>query len=881
MTTADERSDENTAAVAARLREENARLIKLLQANGIEWQLHQLAESSSIQSAKPPFEETRLTAAEKVALFRRLFRGRDDVYPVRWESKTGKSGYSPACGNEWRAGVCEKPRIKCSDCNHRQLIPLADQIIYDHLAGRHTVGVYPLLPDDTCHFLAVDFDEAEWQEDARAFIESCRELEVPVALEISRSGKGAHVWIFFSSAVSACDARRLGTAIISHTCARTRQLNLSSYDRLFPNQDSLPKGGYGNLIALPLQKKSRDRGYSVFVDDQFQPYVDQWKFLASVRPMAPGSVGPTITRITGGAHPLDVTFISEEDAERPWKRSAASSEKLAGPMPQSLTMTLAGQLYFEKSQLPQSLTNRLIRLAAFQNPEFYRAQAMRFPVWDKPRVIGCAENHPKHISLPRGCLDAVMDLLRDNNIECRLHDERSPGNPLKVAFSGRLYPEQEKAAGNMLRFDTGVLCAPTAFGKTVAAIAVIARRGVNTLILVHRTELMKQWQERLQTFLGVTKEMIGTIGGGKNKPTGQIDIAVIQSLSRMGKVSEIIENYGHILIDECHHLSAVSFESALKHAKAKYVLGLTATPVRRDGQQPIIFMQCGPIRHTVRPSEDPPHKLDVYARFLPQGLLLLAGASIQDVFRELFTNEQRTAEIISDIIAAYQEGRKVLVLTERTEHLQAIKARLDSSIESLFVLHGRMSGKQRRDVIKTLTELPENAPRVLLATGRLIGEGFDHPPLDTLILTMPISWKGTLQQYAGRLHRELADKKEVRIYDYVDEGHPALIGMWKKRQQGYRAMGYEIKGNPSPQIKYRLGVVLLCMLLIINNLYYYLPMQNREKIRRSTSSVVVAPVSASRPRRASYKSSSTISCGIPCVTAVRAASSPDTARTTA
>jgi superfamily II DNA or RNA helicase len=798
--TTDERSDEDTAAVAGRLREENARLVKLLQANGIEWQLHQLPEPPSIQSAKQTFEETHLTAAEKVALFRRLFRGRDDVYPVRWESKTEKSGYSPACANEWRAGVCEKPRVKCSDCSHRQLIPLADQVIYDHLAGRHTVGVYPLLLDDTCHFLAVDFDEADWQEDAQAFIESCREFDVPVALEISRSGKGAHLWIFFSSAVPACDARRLGTAIISHTCARTRQLNLSSYDRLFSNQDSLPKGGYGNLIALPLQKKSRDRGCSVFVDDQFQPYGDQWKFLASVRSMTPELVDPTITRITGGTHPLDVTFVSEEDAEKPWKRSAASSEKLAGPMPQSLTMTLAGQLYFEKSHLPQSLTNRLIRLAAFQNPEFYRAQAMRFPVWDKPRVIGCAENHPKHISLPRGCLDAVMELLRDNRIECRLQDERFPGNPLNVVFTGRLHPEQEKAVDKMLRFDIGVLCAPTAFGKTVAAIAMIARRGINTLILVHRTELMKQWQERLQTFLALTKGMIGNIGGGKNKPTGQIDIAVIQSLSRLGKVSEIIENYGHIIIDECHHLSAVSFESALKHAKAQYVLGLTATPVRRDGQQPIIFMQCGPIRHTVRLSKDSPHKLDVCARFLPQGLLLLAGAAIQDVFRELCTNEQRTAEIISDIIAAYQEGRKVLVLTERTEHLQAINTRLESSIESLFVLHGRMSGKQRRELIKTLTELPETAPRVLLATGRLIGEGFDHPPLDTLILAMPISWKGTLQQYAGRLHRELADKKEVRIYDYVDEGHPALIRMWKKRQLGYRAMGYEINGIPTDSI---------------------------------------------------------------------------------
>ena len=768
------------------LRAENARLISLLESHGIEWRL-----PPPPAAPVPEPEPSRLSTGEKVALFRRLFRGRTDVYPVRWESKTtGKAGYSPACANEWRAGVCEKPRIKCGDCNKRLLIPLSDSVIYDHLAGEHTVGVYPLLEDDTSHFLAVDFDEAEWRDDARAFVQACEELGVPAALEISRSGKGAHAWVFFAGKVSARDARRLGTAIISHTCARTRQLKLESYDRLFPNQDSLPKGGFGNLIALPLQKYPRENGCSVFVNADLRPYRDQWAFLSGIQPMAAHDIEPTIFRATGHAHPLDVTFIDDEDLKEPWKRSA--EKKLAGPMPKSLTVTLANLVYFEKAQLPQALANRLIRLAAFQNPEFYKKQAMRFSVWDEPRVIGCAENYPNHIALPRGCLDAARDLLRDNGIACDLIDEQYAGVALEVGFAGTLRPDQEAAVTAMLKHDAGVLCAPTAFGKTVTAAAMIARRGVNTLVLVHRTELLKQWQERLQSFLGVGKGVVGTIGGGKAKPTGQIDIAVMQSLSRQGEINPVVENYGHIIIDECHHIGAASFDAILKVVKAKYVLGLTATPIRRDGQQPIIFMQCGPIRYTAAKPASAPHDLVVEPRSLFTRIDLPAETGIQDVFRHLAIDQARTAAIAAEVQDAYQQGRKVLVLTERTEHLDAILAALDGRVPAPFVLHGRMSKKQRAAMITELGGLPPEAPRILLATGKLVGEGFDHPALDTLVLAMPISWKGTLQQYAGRLHREHATKTDVRIIDFVDTGHPALLRMWDKRQRGYRAMGYRV-----------------------------------------------------------------------------------------
>ncbi len=768
------------------LRAENGRLIALLESHGIEWRAQQRPASS-------PVEPARLSAEEKVSLFRRLFRGRTDAYPVRWESKTtGQSGYAPACANEWRAGVCEKPRIKCGDCANRLLIPLSDAVIYDHLAGEHTVGVYPLLEDDTCYFLAVDFDEAAWRDDARAFMQSCEELGVPAVLEISRSGKGAHAWVFFASRVAARDARRLGTAIISHTCSRTRQLKLESYDRLFPNQDTMPKGGFGNLIALPLQKRPRGSGCSVFVDADLRPYPDQWAFLASVRPMAPHDIEPTILLATGGVHPLDVTFIDDEELATPWKRQSTSIKKLAGQMPKSLTVTLANLIYFEKAQLPQVLANRLIRLAAFQNPEFYKAQAMRISVWGKPRVVGNAENYPQHIALPRGCLDAALDLLRDNGIACDLRDERFGGDPIDVAFAGTLRLDQEAAVAGMLHHDTGVLCAPTAFGKTVTAAAMIARRGVNTLVLVHRTELLKQWQERLQAFLGVGQGVVGTIGGGKAKPTGKIDIAVMQSLSRQGEVNPLVENYGQVIVDECHHVGAVSFDAILKRSKAKYVRGLTATPIRRDGQQPIIFMQCGPIRYTAAKPVGAPHDLEVLPRSRFTRIDLPTDAGIQDVFRHLANDRARTEAIADEVRDALGQGRKVLVLTERTEHLDAIKATLDGLEPAPFVLHGRMSRKQRAALVADLDALPPDAPRVLLSTGKLVGEGFDHPPLDTLVLAMPVSWKGTLQQYAGRLHREHASKTDVRIIDFVDAGHPALLRMWDKRQRGYRAMGYKV-----------------------------------------------------------------------------------------
>jgi superfamily II DNA or RNA helicase len=783
-----ETSSPKTADELQKLQEENSRLKALLKQHGISWDKEQI-EDSRVQL--PNDLPIHFSTDQKVTLFRRLFRGRVDIYPTRWKSAKGRSGYSPACGNEWKTGLCNKPKVKCADCDNRLFLPVTDQVIYDHLSGKHIVGVYPLLEDDTCYFLAVDFDKSEWKEDSRSFIQSCIELEIPAALEISRSGKGAHVWVFFYHPVPAREARQLGAALISYTCDKTRQLSLTSYDRFFPNQDIMPKGGFGNLIALPLQKKPRENGCSVFVDHDLTPYSDQWQYLSSLKPMSPSDLESALLRACDGKHPLDVAFLSEENDYKPWQRPLAAQNQISGSLPDELNLVVANQVFIAKNDLPQTLANRLIRIAAFQNPEFYKAQAMRLPVWDKPRIIGCAENFPHHIGLPSGCLEPVLELLAQNNVRAVIQNERVSGKKIKTKFTGQLRNDQKTSVRKMMKHDMGVLCAPTAFGKTVTAAAMIARRKVSTLILVHRTELLTQWKERMATFLDLPKGLPGALGGGKNKLSGEIDIAVMQSLSKREDIHEILDSYGQIIIDECHHISAFSFETILKQAKAKFILGLTATPVRRDGHHPIIFMQCGPIRHTAAQPKNLPTELEVWPQYIPAPSCP-HDAEIQDVFKALVNDVKRTEKIARDIVNAYQEGRKVLVLTERTEHLSLLQTCLAEAVPTCYVLHGRLSKKQRAATFDSLSELDEKAPRVLLATGRFIGEGFDHPPLDTLVLAMPISWKGTLQQYAGRLHREHTEKKDVRIYDYIERDQPKLARMWDKRERGYRAMGYKI-----------------------------------------------------------------------------------------
>ena len=761
----------------------------------------------------PPARAKDASQKEKIALFRSLFRGREDVFPRRFESKTtGKSGYQPVCRSEWIRPVCQKPKIKCGECENRDFVSLSDEVIRNHLTGfdhsdkyarEYVIGVYPMLLNETCWFLAVDFDKETWVADAKAYLETCRSFKVPAALERSRSGNGGHIWIFFAEPIPAKLARQLGTFMLTQAMEGRPEMGFDSYDRFFPSQDTLPKGGFGNLIALPLQKKPRENGNSVFIDDDFNPYSDQWAFLFSIQRMSLEEVQATVDMAFQRGGVLGVRYVStDEDEIAPWLISPSGRKPqipIVGPLLQQLELVLSNQIYVAKEDLPPVLRNRLIRLAAFQNPEFYRAQAMRFPTFDKPRIVHCCEDFPRHIGLPRGCLDDVISLLNSLQIEIKILDERFEGTPIRANFRGELRPEQKSAADAMLQHDIGVLSASTAFGKTVVAAFLIASRAVNTLVLVHRKELLDQWIERLGQFLDIPRQSIGRIGGGKREPYGMIDVGMIQSINRKGMVDDSVANYGHIVVDECHHISARSFEMVARQSKAKYVSGLSATVIRKDGHHPIIFMNCGPIRYKVddktQAAKRPfTHRVITRATNfrLPHSFEVDRYTAIQEIYGFLEESGKRNELIISDVMGAVNAGRFPLILTERKDHLQKLADMLSGKIENVIVMKGGMGKKQRKNIQQILDGLPENERSVIIATGKYLGEGFDNPRLDTLFLTLPISWRGTIAQYAGRLHRINDRKKEVLIYDYADLDVPVLARMYDRRIKGYSSIGYEV-----------------------------------------------------------------------------------------
>lgn len=751
----------------------------------------------------------RSSSEDKIRLFRSVFRGRQDVYARRFESRrTGRAGYAPACANEWVRGVCEKPRIKCTECPHRQFLPVSDSVIRWHLSGVDDVGqpfvagVYPLLPDETCFFVAADFDKADWEQDGLAVARTCRLLELPAVIERSRSGRGAHVWLFFEDALPAALARRLMSHVLTETMEARPELGLDSYDRLLPNQDTLPHGGFGNLIALPLQKRAREQGNSVFVDENLIPWPDQWAFLASVRRIGRAYVERIAQDAERRGRILGVRLPPEDEEAEPWALRPSRRRQdplLSGDLPSTVELILGNQIYIGKEGLHSGLRNRLLRLAAFQNPEFYKAQAMRLSTYQKPRVIACAEDHAHHIALPRGCLDDVSHALESLGIRPTLRDERRRGNPVDVAFHGELRPEQQTAARAILEHDTGVLAATTAFGKTIVAAWLVAQRGVNTLVLVHRRQLVDQWVDRLSLFLGLPAKSIGRIGGGRSRPTGVVDVALIQSLYRKGVVDDRVEQYGHVIVDECHHLSAHSFEQVARQAKARFVLGLSATTTRKDGHQPIIFMQCGPVRYRVNArAQAAARPFEHYVLVQPTSFRATRSPEpdkrleFQSLYQQLVADETRNQRICQDVIESVNGGRSPLVLTERNDHLNHLEQRMAGAVRHLVVLRAGLGKKRRQAVADAMASIPPDEPRVILATGKHVGEGFDEPRLDTLFLTLPVSWRGTVAQYAGRLHRLYDGKREVRIYDYADLDVSMLARMFDRRCRGYEAIGYTV-----------------------------------------------------------------------------------------
>lgn len=698
---------------------------------------------------------------QKVALFKDLFQGRQDLYALYWESKNGKRGYSPACAVEWQS----------SKRQSRQLLPFTDQVIMEQLEGKKDIGIYPLFPNGTCHFLAVDFDGAQWKNDVLLFMDSCQKVSIEASIERSRSGKGAHVWIFFDEPIQAKIARELGMFLLTETKARNSGFNLSSFDRLFPNQDVLPKGGFGNLIALPLHKQGAQMGNRLFVDREFKEYPDQWLYLSTLRKVSIIEIQKLIK--------------SENDIKE--EKRVYSTRKVH--------VEVKNGLHISKADLSQELIAEIEALATFRNPEYYKAKAARLSTHTIPSLIHCADELGGKLILPRGCSDILDKTLKEKGIEMKVIDSTSNGEGIHVEFLGKLSMQQDQVLETLLKYEQGTLVATTGFGKTVVATALIAKRNVNTLIIVHRKQLMDQWVEKLVAFLNVSPEDIGRIGGGKNRITGKIDVTTIQSLTHGGQLKSFITQYGQVIVDECHSIAAFTFERVLKQIRTKYVLGLTATPKRRDGLDPIVTMQCGPIRYTIDAKSQALVRPFVHVLMKRATIFKTTATKKHVIFDEMTVDVARNELIFNDVLNALEEGRSPIILTERVAHVKLLAEMLQGFAKNIIVLTGEMTNKEREKAFQRIEEISPQEERLLIATGKYIGEGFDDQRLDTLFLTMPIAWKGTLQQYVGRLHREYDNKSEVRVYDYVDVKVPSLCKKYEKRLKGYKESGYVLRND--------------------------------------------------------------------------------------
>lgn len=760
-----------------------------------------------------------LSLEEKVDVFRNLFKGREDVFARRWHSRTsGKSGYQPVCRNEWDRQLCNKKKYKCAECPNRLFKPLEYEDIYRHLEGKtpdgqDVIGAYAILADSNCNFLCADFDDKScehgYKKDVLAYVGVCKDWDIPCSIERSRSGNGAHVWIFFEQSLPASKARRLGNTILTEAMERYGRMTFKSYDRFFPNQDRLPEGGFGNLVALPLQGKARKEGNSVFVDENFMVYEDQWNYLLQIKRISETTIDVILAKHGTDSELGELSTTSEST---PWET----------PVPQKITpkdfpanpiLIRSNMLYIPLSGFSARAINHLKRIASFKNPEFHARQGMHLSTYNIPRIISCADMEADYIALPRGCEDAVVAFWKDNQAAYRIEDKTNHGKNVTVRFKGELREEQKAAIADLTAHDNGVLNATTAFGKTVTAIGLLAERKINTLILVHTKALLDQWKSRLEEFLEIdfTKEDLpkkrgrkkdfspfGTLDSKGNSLHGRIDIALMQSCLEDNGVKPFVRNYGMLIVDECHHVSAVNFERILKYANARYVYGLTATSIRKDGHQPIIFMQCGPIRYSA----------DAKAQMASQTfarLLVPRFTSYRELTDDKFTyarmiqkmaeDENRNNLIIDDVRKALTEGRSPIVLTNLTAHAETLANALALHCKHIVTLIGSESVREKRQKMELLQNISPTEPLVIVATGKYVGEGFDYPRLDTLFLALPVSWKGIIAQYAGRLHREYPGKKEVRIYDYIDIRIPMCDVMYKRRLRGYASVGYQIKSN--------------------------------------------------------------------------------------
>lgn len=764
-------------------------------------------------------------ARDKLELFRNLFTGRKDVHAHGYRRKDGGIGYTPACANEWKPGICPKAnhhRIKCAECRSRTFLELNDAAIIAHFKGsddrlRDVIGQYVLDKDCNTNVLVIDFDKADWKEATNAIRLVVKNHGINAAVERSRSGNGAHIWFFFLEPINAKTARDFGSCLIAEAAALNKTITFEAFDRMIPAQSTIPEGGFGNLIALPFQGKAQREGNSVFVDERFEPFPDQWLYLSQIQLISRATVDRLIEDTKNkplGIATAAATNKTRRNVQKPRKRLPLTPRDF----PSNLLVTQADMLYIPEKSLSPAAQMEIRRLATFANPEFFRAQSMHQSVFGKPRLIDLSELRDGRVAIPRGCKAQLEQLIQEAHVTAHYSDERSTGNPIEMAFKGTLHPEQQIAADQMLEYEDGIMSAPTGFGKTVIGAYLIAAVGLPALVIVPKTALIAQWKSQLERFLDITDTrepvrtpkgriskkqppLIGQIGGGKTAVSGLIDVASFQSLSgkdsQTGEpiVKNLVRNYGLIICDECHHAAAPQLELVLKSAPAKYIYGLSATPERSDGLTRALSMLCGPLRYVIDPKTQAIQQgIQRIVRPRFTGIRLSAyepDASFNQILDMLCAHAARNELIVDDALEAASNGRHPLILSKRKKHAEELFRLLNDRRHEPILLTGEIGAKERKAILNSLPGF-EHEHRIIVATESLLGEGFDLSYLDTLLIATPISWDGSITQQAGRLHRSHEGKRRVEIYDYVDLSIPMLARMYQKRLKTYAKLGYEV-----------------------------------------------------------------------------------------